>query len=340
MTFASIIGQQDIKHRLGHALSGNPGHAFLFLGARGTGRSHIAWRFAAALLCQQPDTNGACGQCRSCRYMQQGVHPDYRVLRAREKEKLIPVELVRRSVSADVYLRSQISQRKVYLIALDDLNEQGQNALLKSLEEPPPFVVFLLTASAADRLLPTLLSRAVVMQIGRYTPAEIMEILHERQLDKQESAAFFSRFSHGVPGVAIELAESDWFHELRTDTFRFFEQLSRESRASLLTTGFAFLDQNRPVLDDILQILGSMIRDLMMLAGRFTASQLINEDYADLLRKAADQLSNNKERDWRERLSTAYQAIISARRALSLNGSFEVLACNLILALRKELIYA
>ena len=338
MTFASIIGQNEIKQRLGHALSGNPGHAYVFLGPKGIGRSHIALRFAAALLCQNPGAEGACGSCPSCRYLGQQVHPDFRELRVQDKEKLIPVESVRRRVGADIYLKPQISSRKVYLITADDLNEQGQNALLKSLEEPPPYVVFLLTASGTEQLLPTIISRTVIMRVNHYSTEEIMAILRSKQLDARDTALFCARFSNGIPGSAIELAENAWFHDLRQETIRFFSQLPRESRASLLTAGYAFFEQNRAVLDDILKIMSSLVRDLMVLAAAPAQAELVNDDISASLQEMAGRM--RKSADWRERLGSAYQTLLSAKRGLALNGSFEVLACHLMLALRKEFTYA
>jgi DNA polymerase-3 subunit delta' len=91
-----------------------------------------------------------------------GVHPDYRELELQEKEKVIPVDAVRQRIGADLYHQPQLGMRKVYLVDADALNEQGQNALLKSLEEPPPYAIFLLTALSARHLLPTIVSRAVV----------------------------------------------------------------------------------------------------------------------------------------------------------------------------------
>ena len=142
MAFSSIVGQVDAKVRLGSALEGIPGHAYVFAGPDGIGKTLVAREFAKALLCQAPSSDGACGVCTSCRHFGNGVHPDFKTLTLDGKEKNIKVERVRQSVCADLNMRPQFGNRKVYLIAADFLNEQGQNALLKSLEEPPDYCFF------------------------------------------------------------------------------------------------------------------------------------------------------------------------------------------------------
>lgn len=338
MAFPSIVGQDELKQRLGHALTGNPGHAYVFIGPKGVGRTWIARAFAAALLCRQSGPEGACGVCPSCRYLQQQVHPDYRELTLQGKEKVIPVESVRRQIGTDLYMQPQLGQRKVWLIAADDLNEQGQNALLKSLEEPPPYAIFLLTASGADQLLPTIVSRAVIHLVSRRTPDEIMAILHEKGLDTQDAVNFHIRFSKGLPGTAIELAGNDWFNDLRHETIRFFAGIPRMSRSDLLITGFQFCDANRQHLGDILDVMGSLIRDLLILAGAGGNGHLINEDRTAELNRFLSEFTRPEK--VRRNLGLAWSAILAARRGLALNASFEGLACNLMLALRKELSHA
>jgi len=338
MSFSTIVGQTEIKERLGHALTGSPGHAYIFTGPKGIGRTRLARAFAAALLCERPGCDGACGRCPSCRYMAGGVHPDYRELELQEKEKVIPVDAVRQRIGADLYHQPQLGTRKVYLVDADALNEQGQNALLKSLEEPPPYAIFLLTALSARHLLPTIVSRAVVLMLSRLSPAEVMAVMESNDLHQHEAAAFFARFSGGVPGVALELAQSSWFHDLRQETIRFFVKLPESGRAFLLTDGYAFFEANRVHAGEILDVLGSLLRDLIVLSDRSADDMLINNDQQLALKRLLP--SGKKPESLRNNLTQAYRAVLAARRGLALNASFEGLACHLMLALRKELTYA
>lgn len=338
MTFSSIIGQNDAKARLGAALLGSPGHAYVFAGPDGIGKTLMARAFAKALLCQSPSADGSCDVCASCRHFDNQVHPDFRSLQLESKEKNIKVERVRHSVCADLNLRPQFGSRKVYLIAADSLNEQGQNALLKSLEEPPDYCFFILTVISPERLLPTILSRVNLIALRRYSPAEIAAILDASGHGSVEERAFYARFAGGLAGVAIDLAGSSWFGELRQETLNFYNGLSRASRANVLTAGFQFFDSNRSHTPAIIDILGSLIRDRLVFLCGGSRDLLTNQDQMPALTKSLP--ASVRTEDAANRMTRAYAALLAARRGLTYNASYEGLICNLMLVLRKEFTYA
>ena len=338
MTFDSIIGQQDVKRRLGSALKGVPGHAYVFIGPSGSGKTTLARSFAQALLCQRATAKGACGQCTSCRHFGNQVHPDFISLELAPKEKTIKVETVRSKVSADIAMHPQFGSRKVYLIDADNINEQGQNALLKSLEEPPAYVHYLLTVAGYERLLPTVRSRVVPVVMQRLSVDEIRQVLTEKEIPHSELTAFYARFSGGLPGVAVNLAGSEWFSSLRQETIRLYKSFSSQSRAWLLTEGFQFFEKNRDQADIVLEILGSLIRDQLMLVIEEQNLRLTNEDQRDMLMNQP--IINMETAKAKERLNRAHKALLQAHRGLDANASFEGLACQILLALRKELTHA
>lgn len=254
------------------------------------------------------------------------------------KEKNIKVERVRQVVCADLQMRPQFGRRKIYLIAADYLNEQGQNALLKSLEEPPDYCFFLLTVIGAERLLPTILSRVSLIPLRRYSVAEIACILTASGCQTGNSQAFYARFAGGLAGVAIDLAASNWFGDLRAETITLFKDLAVKNRTSLLTAGFQFFDTNRPHTPAILDILGSLIRDQLVYVSSRQPDLLTNQDLLPLLTQGP--FVNKPASDVMKRLTRAHRALIAARRGLSLNASYEGLVCNLLLNLRKEFQYA
>jgi DNA polymerase-3 subunit delta' len=342
MAFSALVGQHELKSRLGLILGSEPGHAYVLTGPEGIGKSTFAAAFAQALLCQATSEDGACGRCPACHHFENHAHPDFRTMLLDGKDKIIKVERVRQTIQADLALRPQFGRRKVYLVDADHLNEQGQNTLLKSLEEPPDYVTFILMASGPERLLPTILSRLTILPLRRYPAESVITILH-RELARQGSGlpddatlAFYARYANGIPGAALNLLTSSWFQDLRAETVAFYHQLGRLSRAQVLTTGYNFLDSNRPRADVLLDILGSLIRDQLVLAMTQDHRHLTNPDQAGQLEIRSEALRNQAIPG----LFRASSAIFAARRGLALNASFEGLACQLLLTLRKELVHA
>ena len=159
MSFSELIGQYEAKKRLGVPLVGQPGHAFLLIGPSGIGKKTLGREFAKGLLCSHPTENGGCGTCPNCIYMREHTHPDYRELLLASGEKNIKVADVRSKILSDVGIMAQIATRKVYLIDADGLAEEGQNALLKTLEEPPSHAIFILATTEVHKIPITILSR-------------------------------------------------------------------------------------------------------------------------------------------------------------------------------------
>lgn len=330
MTLTEPVGQLSLKQRLFTALHEGVGHAYLFSGPVGSGRHTFALAFAQALLCQQPGQDGACGQCDACRHFAHGIHPDFKQLELIEKEKNIKVERVRQ-LCADISMQPQRSERKVYLINGDSLNEQGQNALLKSLEEPPGYVVFLMIASGTEKLLPTVISRMTMLRLQRYSNSELSAILAKANLERGDKMQFLIRYANGLPGRALELAGNERFIQMRQEVVDFYFELPRQSRTDLLSSGFGFFDDRRDDSGMIFSVMSSLIRDQLLMTAEADDNMLVNQDLIDRLRAAIPASDAGR------RLSNCFDSIKEAGKALSLNASYEVMICQLMLSLRKEL---
>jgi len=137
---------------------------------------------AAAMQCTGRDEL-PCGVCTACRKVLSGQHPD--VITVNDPEhKLIAVDVIRR-MRADMFIRPNEGQRKIYILD-QDMGEPSQNALLKILEEPPEYAVFLILTTSAETLLPTIRSRAVQLQLSPLTPEEALPELQKRFPEKRE----------------------------------------------------------------------------------------------------------------------------------------------------------
>jgi DNA polymerase-3 subunit delta' len=193
-----------------------PRHAFLLSGIPSLGKRTLARRFAQALLCEQPNNGNPCFECGSCRRVLRGSHPDISVFSLEQQSRLAgergskPTTLTietARSISAQAPLRPMIGDWRFVIV--DDaemLLPDAQEALLKTIEEPPPFLVLLLIASDREAILPTIRSRCELFELSAVPIAEIETFLRETGVDAEVATAA-AAFSNGAPGWAIRAAE-------------------------------------------------------------------------------------------------------------------------------------
>ena len=180
MGINQVIGQEQIKDYIKKAVKKNKvSHAYILCGEKGTGRMALAKFFAASLLCtggvSADDFLGPCGECQSCRQMQSGNQPDV-ITVVQEKKTGIGIDEIRRQVNNSVAVKPYAGPYKVYIIPdADRMTEQAQNALLKTIEEAPEYVVLILIAENASGFLPTILSRCVMLNMQPVSEAEISD---------------------------------------------------------------------------------------------------------------------------------------------------------------------
>ena len=163
MGFDALLGNDRLKQNLTRSLAkGHVSHFYLISGPEGSGKHTLAKLLAAAILCQGEDK--PCGRCTPCRKVMDGSHPDFITVDDPEK-KTVTVDLIRQA-RADVYIQPNESEYKIYLFPrAQDMGLPGQNALLKILEEPPKYGVFLLLTDNPDKLLPTVRSRCTELNM-------------------------------------------------------------------------------------------------------------------------------------------------------------------------------
>ena len=313
-TFQEIRGNKSLTEQLKAAvLDGKASHAYLFLGGAGAGKRLIANTFAKALQCEG---NGLkpCGNCRSCHAFDHKNHPDVIYFQAQEKPPKYTIEDVRKQIVETVDLKPFQYDKKIYIIEkADTLNIQSQNALLKTLEEPPAHVLFLLLAERAEAFLPTILSRVVTMKIRPLSEETVAEHLMGTGLSAEESHTL-AAYSQGRIGQALELTEDDAFREMRQDILGKLEALPsmQEGEAYWMAKELEAYKNDLRFLD----IMELWYRDLL------TAKSLKEERY--LIQKDKKEAIFRGAKEPAEMLAKKAEAVRNARIRLSQNANFRL----------------
>lgn len=195
---------------------GGVGHAYLFTGMSGVGRRTLALRFAQALNCTAPIAPGIpCGKCRSCVQTDQMKHPDLHILQSGMEGGTLKVEQIRELQHSLSLAPYEARYRVALLLRFEEANPNAANALLKNLEEPPPQVVLIMTASNVETLLPTIVSRCQVMRLGLVPAAAIAVGLQTYWQVEEKEAQRLSRLCGGRPGYALQLLQNPEILEQR-----------------------------------------------------------------------------------------------------------------------------
>ena len=232
MGFSQLLGNDRLKNNLTAAVNaGKSAHFYLICGAPGSGRKTLAKLLGAALQCENEDK--PCLSCNACRKAMAATHPDIIIVDDPEK-KHVPVDLIRQACS-DLYIRPNEGKKKIYVIPrAQDLRVEAQNAFLKSLEEPPQYGVFILITDNPEKLLPTIRSRSVTLQL-QALPENILKAALKKQFPDAQDAAIDAAYSRsgGYLGQAIELMDSGT--ELMPETEAFLKAFQQRNDMALTT---------------------------------------------------------------------------------------------------------
>ena len=219
--FEDLIGQEHASRFLSAVITqGRPSHAYLFLGPRGVGKMAAALKLAAALCCEE----SGCGRCSSCEKAGRGSHPDIQIVRP--AGLFIMVDQVR-ALNRSLSLRPSESRARVFVFPeAEAFNAESANAFLKSLEEPPPFVYFILLSTSEDRVLATLASRCQPLRFGPVPAPLIEKYLSENCRVRPGEADAYARIAGGSLDLAVRLCQDEKLARRRQSYIRIGESLA------------------------------------------------------------------------------------------------------------------
>ena len=261
-SFKDVVGHKDILKYISSAVENNRvSHAYILNGERGSGKKMLANLFAMTLLCETGD-NEPCGKCHSCKQAESGNHPD--IIRVtHEKPNSISVDDIRTQVNNTVDIKPYQGPYKVYIIPQADMmTPQAQNAILKTIEEPPSYAVFLLLTENAETLLPTINSRCVMLKLRNIKDTLIKKYLMENLEIPDYKADMCTAFAQGNMGRAIMLANSDHFNEIREEAVQLLKHIS-EMELNEIVAAVKNISVYKLEITDYLDIIMIWYRDVL-----------------------------------------------------------------------------
>ncbi len=325
--FSNIIGHEQIIEHLQNAISMHKvSHAYIFHGPDRSGKMILADSFAMALQCEQHDKE-ACMTCHSCKQALSGNQPDIIYLH-HEKPNTISVDDIRRQINNDIDIKPYASPYKIYIInEAEKMSPQAQNALLKTIEEPPAYAVILLLTSNADSFLPTILSRCVTLNIKAVPDNVIRNFLMEKYQVPDYKADMCTAFAQGNVGKAIQLATSEDFGEIKNAAVQLLKRI-KEMELHELIDAVRQISDYKLEISDYFDIMTIWYRDVLLYKATSDVNSLIFKDEVYDIKRQASKSSY-------EGIESIIKSFDKAKRRLSANVNFD-LTMELLLTQIKE----
>lgn len=325
--FKDVIGHNDIIQYIQNAVSQDKvSHAYILNGERGSGKKMLADLFAMTLQCEEHTPN-PCGECHSCKQAKSGNHPDI-IHVTHEKPNTISVDDIRTQVNNDIVIKPYSSPYKIYIIPEADLlSLQAQNALLKTIEEPPAYAVIFLLTENAESLLPTIMSRCVMLKLRNIKTTLIKKYLMEQMQIPDYQADICAEFAQGNMGRAIMLASSEHFNEIKEEALQLLKHIN-EMEISEIVSAIKKIGTYKLSINDYLDIIMIWYRDVLIYKATKDVNGIV---FADQLRYIKDRANKSSY----EGIETILESLEKAKARLKANVNFD-LAMELLLLTIKE----
>ncbi|MBO6299111.1 MAG: DNA polymerase III subunit delta' [Lachnospiraceae bacterium] len=330
MNFSDIVGQESIKEQLQGAIStGRVSHAYILYGEVRSGKEFVAKVFAQSLLCEKPVTKPdgtiePCGECHSCRQAMTANHPDIIYV-----PSTIGVEEIRDRIVETVQVKPYQGPYKIYIVEeAEKLTVQAQNVLLKTIEEPPAYVVFILLTSSTEALLPTILSRCVLLNMRPVRDDEMRTYLMEQLHVPESRAEICIAFARGNIGRAKALAASEDFDKIRTNALSLLKNIHEMDTADIMEALKNIREYGFDI-NDYLDIMAVWYRDILLFKATHDMNHLIFRDEIQSIQKVA------QSSDY-EGIEEVIQALEVAKSRLRSKVNYELTMELLLLTIKEN----
>lgn len=326
--FNDIIGQEQIKEHLQNALAtGKISHAYILNGEKSSGKEFIARIFAMALQCERK-SSAPCQECRSCKQALSDNQPDIiRVLH--EKPNTVSVDDIRAQINNDVAIKPYSSPYKVYILnEAEKMTVQAQNAILKTLEEPPEYTVIILLTTNVNSLLPTILSRCVVLNMKPVADELIRKFLMKEMQVPDYKAEVCTAFARGNVGKAKLLASSEDFENVKNEVLGLLKYI-QDMELYEMTAAIKKINEYKLDVNDYLDICAIWYRDVLLFKATKDVNHLVFREEVQALRSVALRSSY-------EGIETVIEALDKAKSRLNANVNFDLTMELLLLTIKEN----
>ena len=326
--FTDIVGQEQLKEHLQNAIATNKvSHAYIINGERNAGKEFIARVFAMTLQCEKGETE-PCGECHSCKQALGNNQPDI-IYISHEKPNTIGVEDIRVQINGDIAIKPYSSPRKIYIINEGEkMTPQAQNALLKTLEEPPEYAVILILTTNVETMLPTVLSRCVVLNMKPVSDRLVKKYLMEQLAVPDYKANISVAFARGNIGKAKMLASSEEFEKVKDEAITLVKNIN-DMEISEIVKAIKKISEYKFDVNDYLDILMAWYRDVLLFKATKDVNSLVfKEDIQQIMRMS--------DRSTYEGIEQIVNALQSAKKRLEANVNFELTMELLFLAIKEN----
>ena len=326
--FKDVIGHNDIIEYIQNAVSQDKvSHAYILNGERGSGKKMLADLFAMTLQCEE-HTPSPCGECHSCKQAKSGNHPDIIHVK-HEKPNTISVDDIRTQVNNDIVIKPYSSPHKIYIIPEADLlSVQAQNALLKTIEEPPAYAVIFLLTENAESLLPTIMSRCVMLKLRNIKTTLIKKYLMEQMQIPDYQADICAAFAQGNMGRAIMLASSEYFNEIKEEALQLLRPIN-EMEISEIVSAIKKIGTYKLSVNDYLDIIMIWYRDVLIYKATKDVNGIV---FADQLKYIKDRANKSSY----EGIEIILDSLEKAKARLKANVNFDLVMELLLLTIKEN----
>ncbi len=326
--FKDIVGHEQIIEHLKNAIvMDKVSHAYIINGPKESGKMMLAEAFAAALQCEKGGAE-PCLECRSCHQAVDHNQPDI-IYVSHDKPNIIGVDDVRRQINGDIAIKPYSSKYKIYIVdEAEKMNQQAQNALLKTIEEPPAYGILLLLTTNADAFLQTIRSRCIILDIKAVRNDVIRDYLMEHYQVPDYQADVCTAFAQGNVGKAIQLAASEDFNELKASALQLMKRLD-EINVYEMSQAVRQIGEYKLKIEDYFDLMMIWFRDILYMKATNDVNGLIFKDEVYDIKKQAAKRSYNG-------IETILKALEKAKIRVNANVNFDLVIELLLLTIKEN----